>query len=314
MSPAQLEARASFPDRGVILAFALSTLLAGANAVAVRFTVAELSPFWGAGMRFTGAGLIFVLMALLRRRPAPTRSELKASALYGVIGFGTAYALLYWGLQTVQAGMAQVILAMTPLLTLLFAVLHRLERFRWRGLIGSLIAVSGIGIAFYDGEAAPMSLLPMLAVAGGAACFAEASIVLKRQTTPDPVVANAIGMTTGAIMLLALSVLNGETWALPRLASTWLSVIYLVIVGSVVVFYMIVFVLGHWTASASSYQLVLMPFVTVALGAWLLGERVGSGLLVGGALVLIGVWVGAFSRSRPTGIEQAAGALPAEGD
>jgi hypothetical protein len=60
-------------------------------------------------------------------------------------------------------------------------------------------------------------------------------------------------------MLLALSVLNGETWALPRLTSTWFSVIYLVIVGSVLVFYMIVFVLGHWTASASSYQLVLMP-------------------------------------------------------
>jgi drug/metabolite transporter (DMT)-like permease len=84
-----------------MLAFAVSTLLAGANAVAVRFTVAELSPFWGAGMRFTGAGLIFVLLALLRRRPLPTRSELKASALYGVIR--TAYALLYWGLQTVQA-------------------------------------------------------------------------------------------------------------------------------------------------------------------------------------------------------------------
>jgi drug/metabolite transporter (DMT)-like permease len=297
-----------------MLAFAVSTLLAGANAVAVRFTVAELSPFWGAGMRFTGAGVIFVLMALLRRRPMPTRSEMKASALYGVIGFGTAYALLYWGLQTVQAGMAQVILALTPLLTLLFAVLHRLERFRWRGLIGALIAVGGIGIAFYDGDSAPLSLLPVLAVVAGAACFAESSIVLKRLQTPDPVVANAIGMTTGAIMLLTLSVLNGETWALPRLASTWLSVIYLVIVGSVVVFYMIVFVLGHWSASASSYQLVLMPFVTISLGAWLLGEKIGSGLLVGGTLVLIGVWVGAFSGSQRAPAQPPIEALPAEGD
>jgi drug/metabolite transporter (DMT)-like permease len=57
-----------------------------------------------------------------------------------------------------------------------------------------------------------------------------------------------------------------------------------------------------------------MPFVTVSLGAWLADEKVGSGLLLGGALVLVGVWIGAISApSRSLGRKPAA-ALPAEAD
>jgi drug/metabolite transporter (DMT)-like permease len=96
-------------------------------------------------------------------------------------------------------------------------------------------------------------------------------------------------------MLLLFSALAGEAWSLPVQLSTWLSVLYLVIVGSVIVFYLVVYVLGHWTASASSYILVLMPFVTVVLGALIADESIGRGLLFGGALVLLGVWIGALS-------------------
>jgi drug/metabolite transporter (DMT)-like permease len=312
METGRVDASSSLPDNRVLLAFGLATLLGGANAVAVRFTVAELPPFWGAAMRFTAAGLIFWLVALLRRSPMPTRSTLWASVWYGVIGFGIAYALLYWGLKTIPAGMAQVILALTPLLTFLFAVLHGLETFRWRGFAGALIAVAGIGLAFYEGGAEPVSLLPMFAIVGGAICFAESTIVIKRVASPDPIITNAIGMSTGAVMLLILSALNGEAWQLPELTSTWLSVIYLVLVGSVVVFYLSVYIIGRWTASASAYILVLMPFVTVALGAWLADEKVGSGLLIGGALVLIGVWVGALARPSPQ--PRRGVALPAAGE
>lgn len=40
-------------------------------------------------------------------------------------------------------------------------------------------------------------------------------------------------------------------------------------------------------------------FETLALSAWLTGEQLNSGLLLGGALVLLGVWVGAFSGGPP---------------
>jgi drug/metabolite transporter (DMT)-like permease len=78
---------------------------------------------------------------------------------------------------------------------------------------------------------------------------------------------------------------------------------YLVVIGSVVVFLLYLIVLRYWTASRASYGFVIIPFVTIVLSAWLDNEPVGVGLVLGGLLVLAGVYVGAL---RPTRITPAA--------
>ena len=76
-------------------------------------------------------------------------------------------------------------------------------------------------------------------------------------------------------------------------------------VGSVVVFVLYLVVLRYWAASRAAYAFVLIPFVTVVLSAWLDNEPLGPGLLLGGLLVLAGVYVGALRptdrRPRPAG-------------
>ena len=54
------------------------------------------------------------------------------------------------------------------------------------------------------------------------------------------------------------------------------------------------YVLRRWVASRAAYSFVLIPIVTVVLSAWLDDEPLGLGLLLGGALVLAGVYVGAL--------------------
>jgi len=122
---------------------------------------------------------------------------------------------------------------------------------------------------------------------------------------------NAIGMSTGAAFLLGLSRATGEAWRPPALRITWFSVLYVVVIGTVIFSSLMTSVIGNWFASASSYGLVLMPLQTVALSAWITGEKLDAALLLGGALVLIGVWVGALSGSagavvRAPGITAAA--------
>jgi hypothetical protein len=48
-----------------------------------------------------------------------------------------------------------------------------------------------------------------------------------------------------------------------------------------------------------SYTTLLLPLVTVVLAAVLLGERITPSFLVGGAVILIGVYIGAFLKVRP---------------
>ena len=71
---------------------------------------------------------------------------------------------------------------------------------------------------------------------------------------------------------------------------------YLIGPGSIGVFMLALYVLARWTASATSYAFLLFPLVAIALGAVLLGEPVQPSFLLGGAVVLVGVYVGAIYR------------------
>jgi drug/metabolite transporter (DMT)-like permease len=109
---------------------------------------------------------------------------------------------------------------------------------------------------------------------------------------------NAVGMTTGAVLLLIGSLLVGEPMALPERMATWVALAYLVAVGSVLVFVLYLVVLRQWSASRAAYTFVLIPIVTVVLSAWLDDEPIGAGLVLGGLLVLAGVYVGALRGAR----------------
>src|SRR6266545_6728816 len=49
-----------------------------------------------------------------------------------------------------------------------------------------------------------------------------------------------------------------------------------------------------WSASRAVYTFVLIPLVTVLLSVWIDDEPIGAGLVLGGLLVLAGVYVGAL--------------------
>jgi drug/metabolite transporter (DMT)-like permease len=135
-------------------------------------------------------------------------------------------------------------------------------------------------------------------VIGAAACASEAGLLLKRFPGSHPVTTNAVGMLTGAVLLIAASALTGERLALPSRADTWVALLYLVAVGSVALFILFVVALNRWTATGVSYQFVLFPVVAVLLSAWLLDERMTLPMAVGGVLVLLGTYVGALSGHR----------------
>ncbi len=285
------------PGRSVFLAFAITVLIAGNNAIAVRYSNAELPPFFGAAVRFAFAALIFMLIMILFRLPLPRGRGFLGAILFGMIGTGINYALLYWALETLHPALSMIILALAPLLTFLLACIHGQEVFRWKALVGALIALGGIGVIISNqlGTAAP--LLPMLAVAGGAVCFAESSIIIKAFPQSHPITTNAIALTAGSLVLFLLSALTKETPRMPTLPTTWGALIFLVLLGSVTVYALTVYVIKNWTASASSYQFVLFPIVTIAVSAWLTKEPITITELIGALLVLAGVYIGGIAKA-----------------
>ncbi len=285
------------PARSTIAAFLGIVVLGGFNGVAIRFGNHELAPFWGATLRFALAAAVLFGIVAIRRLPLPRGAALTGSLLYGVLGFAASYAFIYWGLVETPAGLAQVILALAPLLTFLLAVLHGLERFRWQNLAGAGLSLGGIAVIFGDRIGSAVPLVSMLAVLASAVCVAETSVVVKRFPKSHPVASNAVAMGLGSAILFVVSLVAGESRALPVEARTWAAVGYLVVVGSVAVFILFLYVIERWTASATSYFWLLLPLVSVPAASWLAGEAVTPAFLAGGAIVLAGVYIGAFAPS-----------------
>jgi drug/metabolite transporter (DMT)-like permease len=191
---------------------------------------------------------------------------------------------------------------MVPLVTLGLAVAHGQERFRVQGLIGGLVAVVGIAIVFVDQLSADIPIRALLLFSIAVVSIAELGIVVKLIPRSDPFATNAVGMLTAAALLLVVSAIAGEAWAIPTQAATWVAAAYLIVLGSVALFGLFVYALEHWTASAVSYADLLLPLVTIGVAAILTGERVTPSFALGGAVILAGVYIGAFfqtERTRP---------------
>jgi drug/metabolite transporter (DMT)-like permease len=284
--------------RLVTLAFIAEAILAGANGVAIRFSNRELAPIWGAGLRFALAAVLMVSIMLALRLTIPRGRALRGAVLFGLLQFAGAFGFFYFALTQIQAGLGQTLLALVPLATLLLAVAQRQERLSAAAVLGTLLGLAGIALISLDPGREPVPPIALLAVLLSVLCFAQALVLVRRLPPMQPVTLNAVGMVAGALALLAAALLLGEPMVLPQRAETWVALLYVVAIGSVVVFLLHVFVAQHWGASRAAYVMVVIPLVTITLSAWLDQEPVTGGLLLGGLLVLGGVYLGAL-RSIP---------------
>lgn len=295
-------------------AFLLIVLLGGFNAIGVRYTVLELPPFWGATLRFAPAALLFFLIVLLLKLPLPRGKAFWGAILFGALNFGFSYAFIYYAIQKVQPGMAQVILALMPLFTLIFAVSHRQEKFRWLGLAGALLAFGGIAVVFWEQVRTNVPLFSLLAVVLGAACLAEAGVVIKLFPKSNPITTSAIGMLAGSIILFAMSLLWHEHRVLPVKTVTWIALVFLILFGSGLVFFLVLKILKIWPASTVSYAFVLLPFVSLTASAGLTNEVLSPILLVGAVLVIAGAVIGTLPPPKRLVVQpQTVTAAPAAG-
>ena len=289
--------RAFLAGRATVIAFFLFVLAVGGSPVAVRFSNGGLPPFWGAAFRFAVAALIFWIVVLVRRIAVPRGRALVGTVVYGAMAIGASFAFLYWALVRVQPGLASVFLALVPLLTLFLAAAHGQEGLNWWRLAGALVAAAGIAVIVGGGLGRTLDAPALLALLAGTVCIAEGAVVIKLLPRVDPAATNAVALLTGAVLLAGLSLLTGERWSLPASATTWAAFGYLIVISSVVGFYLYLYVLARWPASSTAYGFVLAPVVSVAVSAWLTGESVTASFGVGAAVVLVGVWLGAVKGS-----------------
>lgn len=287
------------PDGRTYAAFTGAVVIGGANFIAVTFSNMEMPPLFGAAFRFGLGALLFLIIGRVRRVPLARGRPAVGAALYGLLGFGAAYALLYYSLVGLTAGTTAVVMAAVPLFTLAIAALLGQERLTVRGVTGGVLAVAGIAVLSAGRVGGEFGNSYIIAAVLGSVAAAGSSVVARSFRHVHPLNMNAIGMVAGTALLAVGSLVVNEAWALPRESRTLMALTYLVIVGSVGLFQLFLYVMRRWTASATVYALAGMPVVAVGLGAVMLDQPITLNVVAGGAMVIAAVYVGAISRARP---------------
>jgi drug/metabolite transporter (DMT)-like permease len=96
----------------------------------------------------------------------PRGRALMGSLLYGLVNFGASFALIYYGLVCVQAGLGQILVALVPLATVLLAVLWRQEHVRVAAVVGIGFALVGVALMSSDPQRQAVPLASLLALLG----------------------------------------------------------------------------------------------------------------------------------------------------
>ena len=281
---------------GVIVALLAVYLSWSSTYIAIKFALESLPPLFMMGIRFFLFGLIAYAWLRLRGADRPSLREWWWSAVIGVFLMLGGSAGVAYAEQWVSSGLAALVIATTPLWTVLFAAIwkHRPNRVEWLGLV---VGFSGIVLLNLGGDlrANPVSaVLLMLA----ALSWAFGSAWSQHVPLPKGMMAGAAQMIAGGAIVLIVGFAAGErVTAMPSLRSL-AAVAYLGIVGSLIGFTAYIYLLGRVRPALATSYAYVNPVLALLLGLWLGGEKIGMLEVSAMGIILAGVVLVVLGQRR----------------
>jgi len=293
-------------ERGVLALMSLHVVLSALTYLAAKRGVAELPPFTLLLWRLAvSAGTFALLLAMLPGPRLPPRGARGRVVFLGLLSGPLNQALFLAAMQRTTAAHGALIFSLTPLGVYLVELARGRERASWPATAGIALALAGVLVLLLadgPGRLSGLFLGDVLLFGSLLAWVFYTTEGRVLVAAHGPFRTSAWSNIAGAGLLVPLA-----PWTLhPGLlaassAMAKASVVYLGL-GSSVLSYLIWFAaLGRTDASKVAVFSNLQPVAT-ALAAWVfLGERIGWGVVVGGALVLLGVRLTQGHKALPPG-------------
>jgi drug/metabolite transporter (DMT)-like permease len=283
---------------------ALVMVFWAANFIVVKAANREIPPITFALLRFgIAAAVLLVVLRIREGSWRPPRGDALAVMGLGALGFGIYQVIWSTALQSIPAGDSALLIAATPVLTALLAVVAGSDVLTRIKLAGGLISFVGVAIVIaagpdFAGLGASGAVvfgdaLTLLAAACWSVFTAFGAPFLQRHS---PLRTTAWAMVGGCLVLLlpGLWEASSASWGSVS-AGAWGGLLYSAMLpaglANVVVFHAIR-LLGPTRVTAFQF---LVPFIAVVLGAILLGEPIRAAQIAGGVVIVGGV---ALTRAR----------------
>ena len=271
----------------------------GGTFIAGRLLADSVSPADAAFMRFVLAAIALGVLTRLidGRLHLPPKNQLVRLLLLGFTGVFSYNICFFSGLHHIEAGRASLIIALNPMVITIGAVLLFGERLTLLQYFGLLISLLGAVLVISNGD---LSLLfsggfgwGEAAIMGCVISWSAYSLigrsVLKSMTPLSAVFYSAV---FGSLMLLPATMIDGVPPDPSSYSSQdWLSLLFLGILGTAAGFSLYYRAITKIGAPRSGVFINLVPLFSIVL-AWLfLGETVNISVLIGGTILMSGVYL-----------------------
>jgi drug/metabolite transporter (DMT)-like permease len=305
-------ARRRHPRLGYLMAAAAAVLWGVNGGVSKTILATGLSSERLAQVRSGGAavGLLAILAVLGPGRLRLRRNQLPFVLAFGVGGLALVQFFYFLALHRLQIGIALLIEYLAPLIVALWARFVQREHVRRRIWVALALALAGLGlIVNIVGGGTSLSTAGVLFSLAGA--FAYALYVLLAEHVVgdlDPVSLLAWGFLFASVFWAVLV----PWWTFPRHAlgttaplggnlsdhsvPVWTLVLCLVVLGTIVPFFLLVSALRHVSATTAAIVATLEPVVGAVVGwAWL-KESLDGVQLAGAVVVLAAILLAQTAR------------------
>ncbi|MFG2334554.1 EamA family transporter [Streptomyces sp. NPDC048604] len=276
-------------------ALAIVYVVWGSTYLGIRVVVETMPPFLSAGARFVVAGLLLAAIIAWRQGLGALktdRRQLGSAALVGVLLLLGGNGLVVLAETSIASGLAALLIAVVPAWVVLLKACFG-ERPTLGGLAGVLLGLAGLAVLTLPGLTGAVHMGGVLLVICATLMWSTGSFSSSRLPMPkNPFTASAYEMLAGGLACAALGVIRGEQHGLDLgdvSTRSWVAWAYLVVFGSLIAFTAYAWLLQTAPLSLVATYAYVNPVVAVLLGALILGEALTLPIVLGGAIVVLGV-------------------------
>jgi len=271
----------------------------GASFIATKVTLAYISPITIVWLRFAmGVVILGITVALRRQFALPNKNEWGYFALLGFLGITLHQWLQSNALITSEASTTAWIVSTTPVFMALLGWLVLKEGLGWVRISGILLAFTGVLIVVSDGDITSISIGKFGApgdvlILISAVNWAVFSTLSRRGLKSYPASLMMFYVMFLGWIFTSLLFIPSTGWSeIPRLTlNGWIGILFLGIFCSGLAYIAWYDALQALLAAQTGVFLYMEPLVAVVVAAIVLGEAITGASLVGGGIILFGVWI-----------------------
>ena len=288
-------------SKAVLAVVVLVAVLIGGNFTALKFALDHSTPLLIAGMRTVIGGTFLLGFAFLRGERFPTsRRDLFNIFMVSLSITTVSSGLLVFGVSRVTAGVASLVASTMPMFTAVLAlVLMKTQISRLAGL-GLAVGFAGTLVLASPSLGGGSATIGIVSLIVSAIAWAFGNVYMKWQdmTNVSPIMLVGVQLYMSAMCLIPFALMVEGTSDTEWTLGLFAPLLYAAIPANAVTFALLATVVRKATPTQAASTAYLIPLFGVFFGWLIRDERLGIVELMGGVLIIMGVYVLVTANTR----------------